>query len=523
MEDDLFNRDYDSPRPRKDNLFAWTVFMLLLIGFALSCWIGSYYLFGHPESPRSYKILWKLHKVEAPKRFELTAAPPGEFLNPQKLFDRYATYTRLQLENENSELMRNYIENYQGTKRLVPYIIGRYNILDSYDLGQNTVFPSGVVALAQASDYPQVLIEHAYTALPSTVPVLKKMLATGLDIKLERTMDLSAIIHIEKLRDGRLQFTAVPLTYGSYELKQGSGTFSLEPPTILNMEAGVPILNDQQREGAFAGYNKFRNKNTPSSLAESSSLPSASPTPARPELVRALTPPPEQAIIPEPIARAIPIATPLPIPSPKPGLSSVVPATSGSLAAVKPRPPPAPTPVPAATPLQVASLAKPTPKPSPSATPAPSPALAKPSTTPPAGVQLQPFLVAAPTPNPAASGGSWRLYAPGQMPRGRLLDPQDMPSLAERGTSGERLYLRGQFVVTATSEGRAVLRSPKGLTSFIKPGSNTRVIVEFPTGVTPPSEGSSFSRDEQRPFQITDISKGADGQINVYVREVTTH
>jgi hypothetical protein len=103
------------------------------------------------------------------------------------------------------------------------------------------------------------------------------------------------------------------------------------------------------------------------------------------------------------------------------------------------------------------------------------------------------------------------------------MDTQEMAGLADRGTSGERIYLRGQFVVTASSEGRAVLRSQKSLTSLLKPGSgSTRVIVEFPAGVTPPAEGSSFSRDEQRPFQITDVRRGADGQINVYVREVTS-
>ena len=102
------------------------------------------------------------------------------------------------------------------------------------------------------------------------------------------------------------------------------------------------------------------------------------------------------------------------------------------------------------------------------------------------------------------------------------MEPQEMAALAERGTSGERLYLRGQFVVTASSEGRAVLRSQKGISTLIKPGSgNTRVIVEFPAGHQPPAEGSSFSRDEQRPFQITDVRRGADGQINVYVREIT--
>ena len=60
MDEDLFNRDYE-PRERKgDNLFLWTVFILLLIGFAIACWLGSCYIFGHPENARSYKILKKL-------------------------------------------------------------------------------------------------------------------------------------------------------------------------------------------------------------------------------------------------------------------------------------------------------------------------------------------------------------------------------------------------------------------------------------------------------------------------------
>src|SRR5664279_2805853 len=108
MDDDLFKREIGTQPVRRDNLFAWTVLILLLIGFAFACWIGSYYIFGHPENPRSYRILQKLHKIEPPKRFELTAAPPGEFLSPKKLYDRYVNFSTLQLQNENEELMRNY-------------------------------------------------------------------------------------------------------------------------------------------------------------------------------------------------------------------------------------------------------------------------------------------------------------------------------------------------------------------------------------------------------------------------------
>jgi hypothetical protein len=169
-----------------------------------------------------------------------------------------------------------------------------------------------------------------------------------------------------------------------------------------------------------------------------------------------------------------------------------------------------------------------TPAPTPAEEPAETPAAPVPAATPvlrsPNGVQLTPFLQSAPAPVLANNGASWRTYAPGQMPRGRVIQPSDAAPLAESGLGGERLYLRGNFVVTASEENRAVLRPQAGaLTSLIKPGAGaTRVIVQYPVGVQPPSEGSALSRDESRPFMITDVRRGADGQINLYVREITS-
>jgi hypothetical protein len=53
------------------------------------------------------------------------------------------------------------------------------------------------------------------------------------------------------------------------------------------------------------------------------------------------------------------------------------------------------------------------------------------------------------------------------------------------------------------------------------PGSKVRVIVEYPVGSVPPTEGNTLNRDNIRPFQITSVKKGDDGQINIYAREVT--
>jgi hypothetical protein len=49
----------------------------------------------------------------------------------------------------------------------------------------------------------------------------------------------------------------------------------------------------------------------------------------------------------------------------------------------------------------------------------------------------------------------------------------------------------------------------------------TRVIVEYPNGQSVPKAGAQVNRDSSRPFQITAIRRDAQGQINVFVREVT--
>ena len=550
MNDDLFRRDFrKTPPPQpKDNLFLWTIGILLLIGFTFACWIGGFYIFGHPEKPDSYRILQKLQKLDPPKRFELTEAPPGVFLSAQKAFERYGKMTRFELEKENESLLRDYIQNYDATKRLVPYITGRYSIVDSFELKNQDFVSAGVVALAQSVDVPQVIIEHLYPADAQSVPVLNQMLARGLDIKLERTLDLSAVINVARLPDGRLQLTLMPLLYGSYQLKQGTGLFSLEPPQILNPGGGLPVVRGQVvQEGLKAYAEFFRQQTMPKRAApgEESAIPVAKSV-AETTIVRAPVPAPGASPVP---AKANPGQTPEPTKVADAGQGAVPPT-----AETTPEPQ-------AGKPALADSGVQGTPLP---ATVKPTPALAsdssRPATTEPPKVAAnqpatstgnaapaaagatgagqvanangdvkapqQPFLVSAQTPPVTQrSGGNWRVYSPGQMPRGRLVDIGDANALAERGLGGERLYLDGNFVVTASGEDRAVLRSSNPIGNALDTVTSTapvRVIVEFPAGMQPPKERSTVARDGTRPFEIRDVRKGTDGQVNIYVREVVT-
>jgi hypothetical protein len=537
---DPYDEPYSRP-PERINYFAWTVAVLLLTGLALAAWLGTFYIFNQPERPDSYRILQKLHKIEDPKRFELTAAPPGEFLNASELYEQYVGMGAAELAKTNAELLRNYIRNFQQVRGLVPYVVGRYTIIAVRELGPNDVFPSGMAALTAAVDSGELLMEHVYPAKPEALPLMKQTLTVGLEVKLERTHDISAVIHAERLIDGRMLVTAVPLLYGSYTVTRGLGTFRLEPPPSLNLVGGWPLFKSQERASIEQHLAEYRQK---TAEAQAGPIPipgvgaSPTPPPAKNELVRI-----EQA---RPVA---PLAI-TPVVASNEKLAKATTASKGKKGKKQKleSPPPAATPAqavvaqnrPAAagTPIMVASaLAPPSALNFPVATPAPA------SKAPDAGTasvaQSSPVAMATPVPvlpaQPAppvasnvtlasnAGGGSWKTFAPGKMPLGRLIATGDLNDVADHGLAGERIYLKGQFVVNFADANKAVLRPRTTLTSKVLHfggGSSTRIIVEFPRGYTPPPQGAVVNRDETRPYEITEVRKQEDGQLNVFVREI---
>lgn len=476
------------------SMLTWTAAILLLIAVAAVSWIGSFYIFGHPEEPFSYRVLQALKKIEAPKRFELTAAPRGEFLSPQALYERYGELGPRELKEVNRTLLRGYIRNYQQTKDLVPYVIGRYTILDSFELGPNDLFTSGVVAVAQANEDPRVILEHVFTTPPQNVEALHRMLLTGLDLSLQRRMDLSAVVHVDRLRDGRLKVTAMPLIYGSYASTQGPGTFSLEPPLDLNVQAGLPIVHGPRLESASEKFAAYRRR---AGLAGAGEDSVARAEPAQ-QLLRVSRPEPLDGSTPQPEQEEDPAAAVALPPETEEQSMAAIPEGMRVLPALPVEPATA-----VAEETVTPALPEETPSPSPSPAASPSP-------------------TAAPAVIANVEGRKWDVYEPGRMPRGRLVPLGEMTDLASRGVAGERLYLQGDFVVTASGADRAVLRSQGAIRNPFGGGTaNVRVIVDFPAGSQAPGEGTRMSRDSSRPFQITEITRTDDGQINVRAREIT--
>jgi hypothetical protein len=524
---------YDEPyaRPRRRvNYFGWTLAILLLTGAALAAWLLSFYIFGQPERPESYRVLQKLHKVDPPKRFELTAAPSGEFLTPKQLHERYAAMGTAELAKTNAELARSYIRNFQQTRGLVPYVIGRYVIEEARELGPQDIFTTGMVALTSAVENGELLMEHVYPADPQSMPLMKQTLTPGLELKLERTHDLSAVIHAERLKDGRMLVTAIPLLYGTYTVTRGPGTFSLEPPLSLHLEGGWPLFKEQARLRAEMHYADYRRGAAPqgespmSGLATNGTPPPPEHSLVRVESAKAVNPVVPAKPTPPPIAKATPTPKHGKVAKNQKPTPSVAPSLAPSQApAIAQQPPPSKTnvaaasPPPPAAPVAAGSPAVPAPAAAqPPVVAGASPAQGAPPVAP---VPANPTGALAST----AGGGSWKTFAPGKMPLGRLIETNDLKELADRGIVGERVYLKGQFVVNFADANKAVLRPRTRLASamlHLGSGNSTRIIVEFPAGYAPPAQGSVVSRDDARPLEITEVRKQEDGQLNVFAREI---
>lgn len=549
-----------------DSIFAWTIFIFLLMGFALFCWIGSFYVFGHPEKTANYHLLMRLHKLEEPQRFELTEAPRGEFLKPKQLLERFGTLGQRQIRRLNDRLLANFLRNYHQTHDLTPYVTGNYHVLAAFSLTKKSFFYPGTCALLQSIDQPEILLEQVFPAINnkliekidhphavkgisdiqaqkiheiltgtnnesttpfSTTDIPQKNtfdLTPGQEIKFEKPLDLSAILHIEQLPDGRLKLTTISLLYGSYgPTNSGPVLFSLAPPIHLNIENGLPLLSSKDLIAAEKEYGEYRtkmgfsnqeSKEQTAQLSSSFVLQIISNKPTSPSkkpfskniprteknIPTAASPGAKTINIDTTkVARALPLNTPAILPA-----TPVVPPGTSTLLPPKQVVPPA-------SPLPTATAPPGTPLPQVTETTLALAASNQSVLSPPAAF--------APPTSPTEL---WPTYDPGKMPRGRFVGAAQLSDLAQQGLAGERLYLQGDFTVTASGQDRSVLRYQSN-TSSLTPTTitKTRIIVAYPTGVTPPAEGTSVTRNQDRPFMITDVKKGNDGTVNVYVREIT--
>ena len=455
-------------RSTGNGFFVWAVVLLVMTGLCFASWIGSFYVVAHPENPRCYAILKKFKRVDPPKRFKVVEAPKGEFLSAARLLDQYGKLGKLELARENELLLRNYLTNFRESGRRVPYVAGRFQVVQSYVLGKADCFRSGAVAIAQAENLPQLLVEFVFPAAPDDVANIRGTVVMGADIALQRAQDLWALVHVERHADGRMQFTVLPLPYDGWQLKRGEGSFRLQSPeellrdhgVELNLAAGLPIVRDPRLAAGLAGYKEFRRKMLARGGDDVAALGGQ-------ELVRHETSPVAEPGAGEPAKVA-------PNPSDSHGAShSNVPR---------------------------ASVARPQPVLVPDA-------IRKGGTI----IGAEPQAVPAPVPDPETK------------PR-RALSATEASELVGKFSGTGPAVLSGDFIVTGVLGTRVALRTRESLRAPdadpARPGSHgALIVVEYPQGVTVPEKDATFSRDAKRGFVIHDVIRGRNGQITIVASE----
>ena len=223
-----------TPRAARTTCSCGRSFLLLLVGFSMACWIGSYLVFARPELPISYKLLRKIHKIDAPQRFKVTAAPKLASSSRRK---NSTTATRTSMNGP--EIARP--QPAVGTQ-LPAQLLRRQR---ARDLRHRTLHHHGFLRTgARAISFPRARwrwpsrrISPGCSSNIFTVrvaqdgPLIQRNLQTGMDVELRRTYELTAILHVARLTDGHLQLTVVPINYGRYLFTGTNGGFELQPPS----------------------------------------------------------------------------------------------------------------------------------------------------------------------------------------------------------------------------------------------------------------------------------------------------
>ena len=91
MDDDFFRREYDLGPQKRDHLFIWTIFIILLIGRGAGDVAGEFLrLRVIAENPAQLPVPDEAPQAgPAVKRFEYTRwRRRGDFFTPQKLYDK---------------------------------------------------------------------------------------------------------------------------------------------------------------------------------------------------------------------------------------------------------------------------------------------------------------------------------------------------------------------------------------------------------------------------------------------------
>jgi hypothetical protein len=242
-------RVIEEPAPRRPFYFWWLLANALALCFAVVSWYVCLHVFGNPEIPRNYEILRKLGRLPTLKRYTVLDVPNGNLLDPKGLYSKFFSITGDQLVRVNSQLMRNYLTNFERPLALT-YIEGDYQVEKTRVLGGNDFLPSGFAVRARAlikpdefskpAPYP-VVIEYVF---PTREISAAGEFRAGDILSVKKSPNCAAIVHAERITENDehiLCLTVIPIAYGPYRVGDDL-TFGIEPPAEVRPASGLPVF-----------------------------------------------------------------------------------------------------------------------------------------------------------------------------------------------------------------------------------------------------------------------------------------
>ncbi len=149
--------------------------------------------------------------------------------------------------------------------------------------------------------------------------------------------------------------------------------------------------------------------------------------------------------------------------------------------------------------------------------PVPAPAEPTPALSTPT-VDSTPTPVPTPAPTPVPATPTPMPSTP--PPAGRVIEAGDLAALAGRGRLSETVLLAGTFRVSSVTVGRSGLSA----SIVMRPADaamsgQMRVIAALAPGTSVPAEGANITLTGEARYVVSEVRRGADGQLNVEVQQ----
>lgn len=251
-------RDKQPPPKKKRSpaYYWWALANVLALCLAVLSWLLCLHIFQHPEIPRNYEILRKLHRVEPPKALPAMEAPAGESADPRAFYRRYAGLSQEDLATFNAALMRNYLLNLKEPQ-LIQYAEGDYQVQQVRKLGPDDLFHPGFAVRAQAMIAPDeftqpapwpVVLEFLF---PTGDEKAADLIAPGDMLSVSKFPNCAMLLHATKVEGEDtpvLVLTVVPIAFGDFPNGKDR-KFTLQAPAALNPAGPLPVFAAEKNGG----------------------------------------------------------------------------------------------------------------------------------------------------------------------------------------------------------------------------------------------------------------------------------